>query len=213
MSPRKILSVVVVSLAGFCTSAQAGIISVFDFTDASGSIGSAFDNTSVGQSVFTTNAGGLTGLTLTATGSANSGAAFLDASVFGLGVNSVSANSLDDSDGVDLSSGESISFTFNQDVTILDVAFRNIDNGASPTDVVSFGSVNLPGSTLTSSDEFTFTPGLFFAAGSAIDFSEISGDGVTLRSITVEVSAVPEPGVLSVLGLGSMLMMVRRRRN
>ena len=212
MSLTKIFPVVIIALAGFCVSAQAGIISVLDFTSANGSVGTALDNTTVGQTVFTTNVGGLTGLTLTAQGTANAGSAFLDSSSVGLGVNSSASNSLDDADGVDLSSGESIAFTFSQDVSILAVDFENIDNGATPTDIVSFGSTSLPGSSLTGTDTFTFAPPLFFTAGTAINFSEIAGDGVTLRSLTVEVSAVPEPGALAILGMGSVLVMVRRRR-
>lgn len=209
MSLKKILAIVIIAFAGLCSSAQAGIITTLDFQSGVGAVGAALDNTVVGTPV-TANITAIPGLTITAVGAATDAMADLNATGSGFGINS---SGTDDSDGVETALGESISFSFNLPVTILDIEFENIVNSATSTEVAEFGGFNLPGTGLGTGDTFTFTPPLSFAAGAPILFQEISGDGVSLQFLTIEAQPViPEPSSFALLGFGSFLMMARRRR-
>ena len=205
MSLTKFFTMAIVAFAGFCTSAQAQTTTL-DFTDT-GQVGALFDiGALVGTPVIAPVAG-IPSLTVTAIGSAVNGAALLNASSFGLGVDTPGA---DDPDGVDTGFfvGESISFTFNQNVEISDVQFADVDQVLG--EAVSFGGFNLSGIDLGANTAFTFPTPLTVAAGTPVVFSELSGDGATITGLTV--TAVPEPGSIVVLGLGSVLLLSRRRR-
>ena len=211
MSLKKLFSFAVIALASFYSSAEAQIITI-DF-ESTGAVGAQLDGTPVGTSVIATVAGAPE-LNLTALGAANDSDANLNGTTAGFGIDSPGA---DDSNGLEALLGETITFTFNQNVTLLDVEFENIDNNATSTDSVSFGGVTILGTALGTGDTFTFATPLSFAANAPIVFSEITGDGVSLQFLTIEVTAdspaIPEPSSAVLIALGLSGLSVLRRRS
>jgi len=229
MSITKIFPIVIIALMGFFSSANAQTFTL-DFLSNPGALGELLDQDAngmqfpVGTPVTITSVPGIDstgavvtipGLALTVTGFATEAGGVLNATTgVGLGINAVGG---DDSDGVEDDEGELITFSFNQGISITDIDFSGITDGAGSTEAVSFGGVDILGTSLGTGDVFTFSPPVTFAAGAPIDFFEIvdpdlgiTGNGVSLTSFTFEV--VPEPGSLSMLGLGGVLMVIRRRR-
>ena len=214
MSLKKLFSFAVIALASFYSSAEAQIITI-DFQTGGQVVDQLDTGTVVGTSV-TADVAALPGLTLTAVGSATDIDAVLNATGSGgFGINSAGGD--DDSDGLDVAFDESITFTFNQDVTLLDVEFENIDDDPTSTDSVSFGGVTILGTALGTGDTFTFATPLSFAANAPIVFSEITGDGVSLQFLTIEVTAdspaIPEPSSAVLIALGLSGLSVLRRRS
>lgn len=109
-----------------------------------------------------------------------------------------------------LDSGEALQVSFDQDVIITALDFRNFENGETmnvtikdATNPVEYNA--LSNQTTDSIDGLSWS----VSAGDTVDFA-VAGDAnaIALDSITV---AVPEPAVISMLGLGGLLMLVGRR--
>lgn len=234
MSPTKFFTIVIVALAGFCSSAEAQMVPITINFEGIGVVGGLLDadQTPVvtpaapGNAFITTVAGDdaagnpivAPGLMITTVGASDDPQAVINGVLNnGIGINS-DVNFFDppaaneEAAEVEASFGESLTFTFNQDVTITDVEFFGIDNSADSTESVSFAGQTLLGPSLGTSDVFTFAPGLFIPANNPIVFAEITGDGVALENFTI-LATIPEPGSLTMLGFGSVLMMIRRRRS
>ncbi len=229
MSPTRLFSIAIAALTGFCTTVDAQTTVTVDF-QGSGVIGALLDQeqTPVDTPFSTTVAGNdpsgtalvFPGLTITTLGASSDPNAVVNGTLNnGIGVNSdVNTNMEADSeepDQVEVAFAESLTFTFNQDVTITEVEFFGLDSDPMAAESVSFGGQTLLGEDGAGSDVFTFTaPGLFFAANDPIVFSEISGNGVGLETFTIitDAEGIPEPGSLAMLGMGSCLMIARRRR-
>ena len=209
MSITRIFMVAVIAVAGFCSSVEAQTTTaVINFRSGSNNVGGVFDSTPIGTTV-TGNALDplLTGLTVSVVGASNDPNAEINTSGTGIGIDSPG---FDDVDGVEVDNGDQLTFTFNQAITVTEVDFSGVVDG----DSFVFNGQNLTQANLTSGD--TYIPGTPFtiAAGAPVIFAETAGNGITLQDITVLGSgaAVPEPSSLAVLGFGSVLMMVRRRR-
>ena len=235
MSLTKLFTVATITLAGLCNSAEAQTTTVTINFENNGVVGGLLEEaqTVVGDFFTTTVAGDtvagndamgnpiivpivIPGLEITTVGTSTDPLALINGTTNnGIGINSdVNSNPdvmSEEAAQLDVAFEETLTFTFNQDVTVTDVEFFGISNDAALGESVSFAGQTLLGSDLGSSDVFTFTPGLFFAANDPIVFAEISGNGVALETFTI-VATVPEPGSLAMLGFGSALMMTRRRR-
>ena len=119
---------------------------------------------------------------------------------------------------VDGTIGESITFSFDQDVDLTSLrlgSFQTTGGGAN-VDVVTVTPDG--GATITFTSDATNAPttdrslgGVFVAAGTDIVFTTTSSaaSGVLFNEITVE--TIPEPGSLALLGLGGLLIARRRR--
>ena len=231
MSLTKLFTVATITLAGLCNSAEAQTTTVtinFEnngvvgdlLEEAQTVVGDFFTTTVAGDTVVGNDAMGnpivIPGLEITTVGASTDPLAVINGTTNnGIGINSdVNSNPdvmSEEPSQLDVAFEETLTFTFNQDVTITDVEFFGISNDAALGESVSFAGQTLLGSDLGTSDTFSFAPGLFFAANDPIVFAEISGNGVALETFTI-VATVPEPGSLAMLGLGSVLMMTRRRR-
>lgn len=197
------------------TQANAGIVVPIDFSN-NGVVGGFFDTTGgTSNQGFPVGApGGTTlvdpalvpGLTITAVGTSTNGGT-LNANGQALGINSTGGGDI--AADIEASAGEFITFTFNQDVTLIEADFNNFDDA---TDSVSFGGITAVGSALTG-NILTFPAGTFFAAGTPIVFAENVGDGVGLAGLTIEASQVPEPNsAIALLALAGLVANRRRRR-
>ena len=112
-----------------------------------------------------------------------------------------------------INGGEGITFSLDTDVTFADIEFSGLDAGeeafvtidGNPT-VFSFDS-NDP--ILDPFGGFEIAAGTgITVAGAADGFS----DTFRLQNFSVNVASVPEPSSIALLGLGSLLMVTRRRR-
>ena len=227
MSLTKLFTVAAIALIWLCNSAEAQTTTVIINFEGAGVVGGLLeaDQTVVGTPFTTTVAGDdlagnpivIPGLTITTVGSSLDPLAVINGTTNnGIGINSdVNANPAvanEEPSQLDVTFDETLTFTFNQDVTITDVEFFGISNDPLFNESVSFAGQTLLGSSLGSSDVFSFAPTLFIPANSAIIFEEISGDGVALENFTIEFAGVPEPGSLAMLGISGCLMFARRRR-
>lgn len=140
-------------------------------------------------------------------------------STFGINSPTPSGGS-ENSTRFDVDAAEQMTISFNQDVTVLSVEFGSFN----AQETFSFGGFTFGNSQYTggglplagSDDVFTFTGGgLDVSSGTGI-FMEAggpAGGSVGLIAITLaDLSAIPEPGSITMLGLSSVMMMARRRR-
>lgn len=103
--------------------------------------------------------------------------------------------------------GESLSFSFNQDLDINEVMFTSItgsdagtlDIGATPFALTEAG---------TSSSDLVFLTPLRVTAGTVFTITGVTG---TFGFEGIDATLVPEPASLMLLGLGSLAMLSRRR--
>ena len=129
----------------------------------------------------------------------------------------LSVISADDSDDNFFDGSEAATFSFNTAVIVREFDLFDLGSGEVAQVVVDgnptpFTFTDAPGDVFSN----PFGAGTVIAAGTGITFS-ISASAETtefgLQRITVDtVSAVPEPSSLAIIGLGSLLMMTRRRR-
>ena len=125
------------------------------------------------------------------------------ASSFGLN----SPGSGDEAALFDVDAAESLTFTFDQDVLIQNIALNSFtgDEGFSAGGV-SFVNGDAPGNVFTFADG-----GLSLAAGSGFTLAAAGPAGTIVGVNGIDVVVVPEPSSLALLGLGG-LMAGRRRR-
>jgi len=114
----------------------------------------------------------------------------------------------------DFNADESLVFTFDQDVTFTSIELESV-NAADTFTVLVDGVVLLA---TMGDDAFVDDLGDLgtteIAAGSEITFAVGGNDDVTslrIETFQVDVSVVPEPSSLALLGLGGLMMLKRRR--
>lgn len=221
-------------LATACAAAavsQAGAVPVtFDFGNANTANNSqnggdgnwtpfADEATAIGTTASIT----IGGLEMTIGGSATDGNAVAD-EFWGINNQGIGVITDDTTNGltgsndrrIDGTVGESITFSFDQDVTLTSLRLGSFQTLLDVDDVVTVTPDGGSAITFTSTlDNLPLTEhllgGVFVAAGTDIVFTTTSSaaDGVLFNEITVDV--VPEPGSMALLGIG-VLAMLRRRR-
>jgi len=111
---------------------------------------------------------------------------------------------------VDLS--ETLTIAFSQGVTILGVKF----NSFTGSETFSFGGISIADGDADGSNNYVFTGGgLTVGAnvGVVLEAGGPTGSSVGIESITIDdVTAIPEPSSVAMLGVGGVLMWIRRRR-
>ena len=110
----------------------------------------------------------------------------------------------------DVDTDESLTISFNQDVTIVNADF----NSFTGDETFSFGGVTITETELDNSNIFTFADGgLFVPANTGILLAPGGPAGSSVGLNTIEIAtAVPEPTALLLFAMGSGIMMARRRR-
>ncbi|TWU34587.1 hypothetical protein Q31b_55420 [Novipirellula aureliae] len=116
----------------------------------------------------------------------------------------------------DFNPGEAWVIEFDKNVMITEFNFSSIDGVDEFFDVTVEGNPTVFSFTDgTSGDDFADPlSGLVVAAGTDVTFAArgtIGGTNIRISEISVTVVAIPEPSSLAVLGLGGMMMFVRRR--
>ena len=117
------------------------------------------------------------------------------------------------SESSDLNPDESFTFTFDQDVIFTEIEIESVvaaDTIDILVDDVSVLTTNVEG--FINGSALGALAGLTIEAGSEITFAVAGDDSVTsvrIESFTVDV--VPEPSSIALLGLGSLMMLKRRR--
>ena len=111
----------------------------------------------------------------------------------------------------DVDAAESLTFSFSQDVTILNADF----NSFTDPETFSFGGVTITEPELDANNIFTFASGGLVVPANTGIFLEAGGPaGSSVGLISIEIaSAVPEPTSFALLGFGGVMMMARRRRS
>ena len=125
----------------------------------------------------------------------------------------VAASGNNGSESSDFNDGESLVFTFDQDVIFTSIELESI-NPVDTFDVLVNGVAVLE---TTGDDEFIDDlgglAGLTIIAGSEITFAAGGNDDVTsFRIETFQVDVVPEPSSSALIGLAGLMMLARRRR-
>ena len=130
----------------------------------------------------------------------------------------LSVNSADNSSANFFDGSEAATLSFDTDVIVTEFDFFLLNTGEF-AQVVIDGNPTPFRFTDAPDDIFVnpFGADTVIAAGTGITFSiasdSVAGTEFGLQGITVDtVSAVPEPSSLAIIGLGSLLMMTRRRR-
>lgn len=129
----------------------------------------------------------------------------LNATTTAFGINS--EGSVDHADRFDSTFSESATFSFNKSVSIKQVDFTHFDAGES----FQFGASTVVFSDLTdgTTDIMDFSAPIILAAHEQFTLSAISGSiGIEAMDIT----AVPEPSSVTLLGLAGVVVLFRRRR-
>lgn len=150
-------------------------------------------------------------LTVDAATSFDPSSTTINASGTSFGLNSPTpADGTENASRFDVDAEESLTFSFSQDVTILNADFINFTN----PETFSFGGVTITQPELDASNIFTFANGGLVVpanTGILLEAGGPAGSSVGLVSIEI-VTAIPEPTSLALLGFGSVVMIVRRRR-
>ena len=121
------------------------------------------------------------------------------------GINSGDAG--DVTDRFDSLFSESVTFSFNKDVSISQLDFTSFESGES----FQFGSETITYSDLTNAttDIFDFSSPLLLAAHEQFTLSATSG---SIGIEAMDVVAVPEPSVAVMLGFAGVVVLLRRKR-
>ena len=200
----------------FCLTshASADLIDILLESDTGGT-GALIDEDNplvTSNPTFTVAEGG-NGLTLTLGGTSDDPDAVFNGAAGSFGINSAGGG--EEPTRIEDAFGETISFTFNQDLELHEVEFDNLNNDEIVTAVIGGTSFSIDDTNTPGSDVFDFGD-FAVAAGTAISFSVSApsgaNNGVGFQRIVVHVDAVPEPGSLAILGLGGVCFLGRRRR-
>ena len=118
-------------------------------------------------------------------------------------------------EGSDFNPGEAVVFEFDEDLVFTEFNFTSIDATDEFFDIFVDGILIDSFSDGTADDDFVNPLGsLVISAGSDVTFAARGpGASTNIRITSISaVLAIPEPGSIAMLGVSSMLMMVRRRR-
>lgn len=156
------------------------------------------------------------GITATINGYSSSDStafAYLDAGTGGLGVckNLTSTNQCNPGNDDNVTSGEWLTFMFNQDVTIENLFFNNNHDGyfsASNNQVLINGSAV----TVNATDGFGGPLNLAMGDLLTVGYADGYNSASTFYVQKMEVSSVPEPATLGLMGLGLLGLGLRSRR-
>ena len=111
---------------------------------------------------------------------------------------------------------ESVVISFSQDLFIEAIDLQSLDGFGGANDVFRVGDVLINDSQTGASDVFSFInaanpDGLFLEAGQTL-LLEATDGAVALQTLTVQVSAIPEPSsMLGLMGLAGLFVLKRRR--
>ena len=215
MSALKSLICLSVFFCGFSLTshASADIVDIgLTSGDATGGVINAANDLVTSNPTYDVLEGG-NGLTLTLGGTADDPDAEFNGTASAFGINTTGGG--DDSDRIEDEFGETISFTFNQDIGLHEVDLENITNDEIITVTIGGDTFSIDNANTSGGDVFDFGD-FAVSAGTAISFAVSSetnvSNGFGFQGIVVHVDAVPEPGSLAIVGLGSLFFLGRRRR-
>jgi len=201
----KYLSVVLLLTFSFCVSSSDADVIFLDNTMVTGDALDELDLDDLLTAAATVPTE-IPGLSLTVEGIGSSADTFdLNSTGTSLGVNS---DGDADTDAFEAAFAESVTFSFNQDVTISQLDFAGFAAG----DVFEFAGVSITNGDLSNgtTDVFDFATPLALAAGQSFTLTATSGT-VGIEGIHTT-PAVPEPTSAVLLGLAGLGLCVRRRR-
>lgn len=115
----------------------------------------------------------------------------------------------DDTDQFDANLDESATFSFSQALSVTEIDFADFDDSES----FEFGGVVISFDDLANNttDVFIFDTPLFLAANEQFTLQATAGS-IGLQSITVDISAVPEPTTLVGFSVMGMIVTLGRRK-
>ena len=159
-------------------------------------------------------------LQITAVAGIGSGVgAHINASTLEFGIDSDGSTG-DSSTRFDAGLNESLTLSFSEDLFFREIDFNSLGlNDVFSIQVAGSSAILIDDAADDSSDRFDFsggtapsgTPGLFIAAGTAVEFRATEGS-VGLDNLVLEIAAVPEPSsMLALMGLAGLLAVKRRR--
>ena len=189
----------------FCVSSSHADTIVLD-SSGTGALLDGIDLASVGTPAATVAVTEIPGLNITVEG-INSSFANPEVNVTGtsLGIN---PDGDDDTDAFDSAGSESVTFSFDQAVTISQLDFTNFTAG----EVFEFAGISITNADLSNgtTDVFDFASPLALAAGQSFTLTATAGT-IGIEGIHTT-TAVPEPTSAVLLGLAGLGLCVRRRR-